>query len=70
MNLILAAAFLLQEKTAEQLIEKLRSEKSEERSEASQELRKRGESVLPVLEKATTDKDAEVSRLAKETFED
>jgi outer membrane lipoprotein-sorting protein len=65
-SLLLAAALLLQAKSAEQLVEQLRSEKIEERNGAAMELRKLDTGAIPALEKASRDADPEVSRAAKE----
>jgi hypothetical protein len=66
MSLLLAAILLLQEKSADQLIEQLRSDKIEERNDATSQLRKLDVKALPALEKAAGDADPEVSRAAKE----
>lgn len=70
MNLLLAAVLFLQDKTVEQLIENLRSDKIEVRNNAAVELTKRGEPVVPMLEKAAQDKNQEVARFAKEILKD
>lgn len=55
-----------QDRTVEQLVERLRSDRVEERREAARELNKLDEAALPALVKATRDPDAEVSRAAQE----
>src|SRR4051812_31038562 len=65
MNLLLAALLLLQEKTAEQLVEQLRSDQPDQRDAAVRELLRLGESSVPALEKATKDKDPEVALRAR-----
>jgi outer membrane lipoprotein-sorting protein len=65
MNLLLAALLLLQEKTAEQLVEQLRSDQPDQRDAAVRELLRLGESSVSALEKATKDKDPEVALRAR-----
>jgi hypothetical protein len=69
MNLLLAAALLMQDKSAEQLIEALRSDKVEQRENAALELLKKGSSAVPALRKASADADIEISGRAKEILE-
>jgi outer membrane lipoprotein-sorting protein len=65
MNLLLAAALVLQDKTPERLIEQLRSDKVEVRGEAARLLEDLGKAVIPDLEKAAGDKDTDVAGRAK-----
>jgi tetratricopeptide (TPR) repeat protein len=55
---------------ASRLVEKLRSEKVEEREEATQKLREMGEAVVPELEKAAKGGDAEAASRAKALLEE
>jgi outer membrane lipoprotein-sorting protein len=66
MHFLLAAVLLMQDKSAEQLVDQLRSDKVEERNKAARELKKLEEAALPALEKAARDPDTDVSRSAKE----
>ncbi len=70
MDLLLAALLLLQDRGIDELIEKLRSDKIEERNDAAAELRKRGEAALPLLEKASRDPNNNLSDAAKELIKD
>jgi len=70
MRLILAALLLLQDPSVEDLLEKLRSDRIEERNDAAQELRMRGEAVLPRLEKAAREGDLHLSSTAKQIIRD
>src|SRR2546422_762667 len=69
MNLLLAAALLLQDKTTDQLIEQLRSDNVEERSQAREQLKRLSKAVIPALEKAAKGSDAEVVRSAQDILE-
>ena len=60
---------IAQDKTAEQLIEALRSDKVEERDNASRELLKKGSSAVPALRKASAEADIELSGRAKEILD-
>jgi hypothetical protein len=66
MNLLLAAAILLQDPTVEQLIEKLGSEHIEEREKAATKLIELGLTALPALEAAVRSGDAEIASRAEQ----
>ena len=69
MTLSLALGFCAQDdrgREAHALIEKLRSERIDDRDQASLELRKLGPAAMPELEKAATDPDLEISTRARE----
>jgi len=61
MNLLLAAVLLVQDRTPEQWIEQLRSERIEERETAVEALKKLGETARPQLEKSVKDQDTELA---------
>lgn len=69
MVLSLILCLCLQEKTAEKLLEELRSESVEDRERAAAALRKMGEAARAGLEKASRDKDREVAARALEILE-
>ena len=69
MNLLLAVAFFVQDKTAEQLIEQLSSDSVEERGQAREQLKRMGKSAIPALEKAAKGNDAEVIQSARDILE-
>lgn len=65
MNLLLAALLLVQDKSAEQIIEQLRSDKVEVRDSASRELRKLGEEARLQLQKVAEAADQELAGRAR-----
>lgn len=62
---LLTAAILFQDKSPEELIQSLRSDKVEDRDIATKKLKELGETARPFLVKAATDKDTEVSNRAE-----
>lgn len=65
MSFLVAVVLLIQEETIDQLIEKLRSDKIEERELATQQLMKSGVNHIATLEAAKADKDIEVANRVK-----
>lgn len=70
MIVLLAALSLLQAGNPADLVEKLRSDKIDEREAAARELRTLGEAALPALEKASRDPDANLARTSLEIAKD
>src|ERR1043165_9311613 len=66
--LVLLAAVLLQDDPAARWVEKLHSDRIEERNEAAVQLRKMGKAAQPALEKAAEEKDPDAAQLAKATL--
>jgi len=68
MKLLLAALLLLQDPSVEQLIERLGSERIDERGDAERRLKALGRAALPALEEAARSADLEKAKRAAEVL--
>lgn len=68
-HVVFAALLLFQDRSVEQLIEKLRSDNSGDRTEAREQLKKLGSQAESALEKASKDPDLNFSQEARQTLD-
>lgn len=69
MNLLLAALLLFQDPAVDRLLQKLRSDRIEERKDAREQLRKLGRKVIPALEKVAKGGDSNQAAEARDLIE-